>query len=484
MKRIRFLALALVLAVLILTIRGSADIARAAGEGSEATNEASGKYQAAEKISAIRKTMGLSSFSQDPLLEQAAENHSAYMEMSGRTGFEEVPGKNGFTGGYPADRSAYCGYKGQLITEYDNYRMISYTGFIDWCMQDPYLRTSLLNPNYSDIGFARSGYYYCTVLGGEGYRGESMTTVYPYAGQEGVPAIELVDLSRIPEAIRSLDRQTIGLPITIQYYAENANHLHFEAIKVNVINTKSDKTLDVVTVAPQDPDSIWNTLILFPTKDYSAGTRYTVSVSFDVYDGDTFLEQVKEKWSFVSVGADYLEDVKRKTALRKMLESLEAPAGIKKEKAESLHDPDGYITREEAIDMMIGLLYECVPEVMESLVLDYKVTFEDINQCAEEYRDSVQLAFQMNLIEDQGRGILNPQALMTRAEINNILSKLDKRFQPHWPAEEEPEPEPEPEPGPEPEPEPGSEPEQESEPESEPEEEAPDESQESEETES
>ena len=83
---------------------------------------------------------------------------------------------------------------------------------------------------------------------------------------------------------------------------------------------------------------------------------------------------------------------------------------------------------------------------MSEITADFKETFEDINQCEENTREKVQIAYQLNLIEDQGRGILNPKALLTRAELDRILVQLKERFATvefQW-GEEEPEPEPEP----------------------------------------
>ena len=115
---------------------------------------------------------------------------------------------------------------------------------------------------------------------------------------------------------------------------------------------------------------------------------------------------------------------------------------------EELGEPESYTTREQAIVWLIDLLNECAPHIMENISADYKETFEDINQVAEEAREKVQIAYQLNLIEDQGRGILNPKALLTRAELDRILAQLSEQFTEEdfvW-SVETPEPEPEPEP--------------------------------------
>ena len=437
MKNLRSMALTLGLAVLLLIHTGSARDTRAALSDDAATLEASEKYNAAQAIGQIRKNVGLSALSQDPNLDEAADNHSTYMEKAALVTFEELPGDALYTGGYPSDRAHYAGYSSPFVMEYDNFRMVSYADFLDWSLKDPYLRTSLLSPQYSGIGFGRSGYYYCMMLGGSGYEGNSLITAYPYAGQEEVPGVELVDLSHVPEGIEGTAGTSVGLPVTIQYYAPQAQDLRFEQIEAQILDSERGKELEFITIAPQDEDGIWNTLILFPTHNYTSSTRYTVSVSFDVYDGDTLLEKIKEKWSFTSVGPDFMGGVRRDTVLKDLMLALSAPQELIDERVAALSEPDSYTTREQAVVWMIDLLNECVPEVMSTITVDYKETYEDINQCEEEARDKVQMAYQMRLIEDQGRGILNPKALMSRAELERILNRLQTRFTPHWTEEEQ-----------------------------------------------
>ncbi|MCR5004749.1 MAG: CAP domain-containing protein [Clostridiales bacterium] len=453
MRKIRSMVMSVLLAALILcSFSASRGPASAASAENQAIQQAVSRYNACGSINVIRRSLGLSVLTQQPLLDQTAENHSAYMNTANQLSFEEVPGETGYTGGYPVDRSRFAGYTKQYVTEYDNYRMVTFEDFVAWCMRDPYLRTSLLNPNYGDIGMGRSGYYYCMVLGGSGYEGEPMTTVYPYAGQQDVGTIYYSSLSHFPEAMSEV--RSLGIPITVQYYAAGLSDLRFKDIKAELLNTETEKTERLHLVAPGDTDGLWNTLILFPMGEYQASTRYTVSVAFDVYQEDVKIDTVEEKWSFTTVGPDYLGGVRSDAVLTMFLEAMGAPQTVFDEQIEQLRTPENSATREEAIVWLIDLLDICAPDVMSGITADFKETFEDINQCEENTREKVQIAYQLNLIEDQGRGILNPKALLTRAELDRILVQLHERFATvefQW-EEEEPAPEPEPEQEPAPEP--------------------------------
>lgn len=446
MRKTRSVVMSVLLAALILcNVATSRTPASAASIEGQAMQQAVSRYNACGSINTIRRSLGLSVLVQQPLLNQAAENHSTYMETANGLSFEEVPGESGYTGGYPVDRSRYTGYTKQFVTEYDNYRMVTFEDFAAWCMRDPYLRTSLLNPNFGDIGMGRSGYYYCLVLGGDGYQGEPMTTVYPYAGQQDVGRVYYSSLSHLPEAMSEV--RSLGIPITIQYYAADLYDISFKNIQAELLNTETEQREALYMVAPGDEDGIWNTLILFPMGEYQASTRYTVSVAFDVYQEEKKIDTVEEKWSFSTVGPDYLGGVRRDAVLSVLLEAMGAPEDMAIEMLEQMSEPESYATREQAIVWLIDLLNICAPEIMSGISADFKETFEDINQCDEDAREKVQIAYQLNLIEDQGRGILNPKALLTRADLDRTLVQLQERFDTtafHW-VEEEPEPEPEPE---------------------------------------
>ena len=438
MKTFRSIALSLGILVLIFCLilpqRGSSRTLSAAVSDDAATQEASAKYTTTARINQIRRTLGLPALAQEPLLDLASEHHSAYMDAAGQVSFEENPDNAGFTGGYPVNRAAYSRYDGLYIMEYDNYRMVSYEYFVDWCMQDPYLRTSLLSPYYADIGYARSGYYYCMMLGGpaDAAGTRQITAVYPYAGQQDVGYVNLSSLSLVPEEIRENGQSSIGVPVTLQYYADDAEEFRFENISAQILNTDTEETLETVIVTPQDENGIWNTLILFPTQPYKASTRYTVTIAFDVFVDENLVDKVSEKWSFTTVGPEYISGVRTEDVLTALLEALQAPDYVIRRRVRELVNGDEYATREQTIVMMIDLLVECAPEVMETITPDYKETFEDINDCGEENRDKVQMAYQMRLIEDQGRGILNPKAIITRAELAQMTSKLHTRFQVDW----------------------------------------------------
>ena len=426
MKKVKIFLLIFTMVIVCMFVYMDKQTSAAESDDS-AAQEASEKYEAVSEINVIRQKLGLSVLNSATLLDEMAEYHSNYMLSEGSTSFIETPGENGYTGAYPADRAAYVGYEGLYVMEYDNYRMVSYSEFIEWCLQDPYLRSSLLSPTYNSIGFGRDGYYYCMVLGGDGYTGDALTTVYPYAGQTDVSGVTVAELSSVPESLELNVSQTIGVPITIHYYAEDLYDCVFENIEVSVMTEDGDEA-EMTWIRPQDDEGIWNTLILFPSSSYQSSTKYTVSVSFDVYQDDEKVGSVDETWSFSTSGPDSIGSMKRSEVMETLLEALEAGDLQYEQYLETLADPDDYCTREEAVAMMIDLLEACAPEIMETITIDYSDTFEDINDCSDEYQEKVQKAYQMLLISDQGRGIFNPQALVTPGEVETMADKLVQRF--------------------------------------------------------
>lgn len=425
--------------------------------------ETAHKYAATETINSIRAHMGLPALSQSQELNEMAQSHSRYMENQHEVGYEELPGQEYYTGMYPLDRSLYYGYEGPYVTEYDNLRMATYEEYVAWCIQDPYQRTALLSPGCSDVGFGVESPYYCMAVGGSGYQGEALTAVYPYAGQQDVDTLTMAELTRTPEGLEFNAGQSIGLPVTVQYYQGDLTELSFQNVKASLTDTKRETDMEIVLVAPQDENAVWNTLILFPTQRYQPNTKYTVSVWFEVWHGETRIDIVDEKWSFTSAGPDYLGEVKRRSAIVSLADALRIPIELPETIDEKLlysdistaddefsllyklredgvleegfdeFEPNSFTTREQAVVWLMKLLEVYDPNVITAITLDYKDTFEDINQCSEEARDSVQLAYQLGLIEDQGGGIFNPQVFITTAEMDALVECIQQTIDIEWP---------------------------------------------------
>lgn len=424
------------------------------------------QYEALESINRIRVSMGLQAFVMDDSLKAMAESHCRYMNAVKSVSFEEVADNEFYTGAYPLDRGVYFEYNKDYISEYNQQRMASYSKCVEWCIQDPYQRTQLLSPEYTDIGFGKDGNYYSIEIGGNGYTGDSLLLMYPYAGQQAVDNLTMAELKTIPESLDLNESQSIGIPITIQYYNAGFWELSFKNIRAELVDTKKGERIELIAIAPQDEDSIRNTLVLFPTERYQANTGYTVSVRFDVWYKDVMLESIDEKWAFKSAGPDFMGEVDRKNAIISLAEALQIPVGeieepdilfeyndVKQNQEEyallyklkqdgvlstneRVFQPQEFTTREQAVVWLMDMLKIYAPGMLERVELNYKDTYADINKCSTNAMDAVQMAYQLGFIEDQGQGIFNPKVMITKAEMDELTEKVKKTVRISWPEPE------------------------------------------------
>lgn len=426
------------------------------------------KYEALEMVNTVRSAMRLSALKTNMSLDQMAQRHCEYMNDVNVLTAEEINDSEYYSGVYPLDRSRFFEYDKKYVLEYNQRRRSSYSKCIEWCIQDPYFRVSLLSPAYTEIGFGKEENYFSIEVGGDGYSGDSMISVYPYAGQQGVGNFTVAQLSKIPDGIHLNAGQSVGIPVTIQYYNTDIQELTFENIRISFMDTRNQKEIESVWIAPQDENGISNTLIIFPKERYQANTGYTITVKMDIWYRGIVIDRVDEKWSFNSAGPESLGEVNRKQAIFSLAQALEMPVDEIDEERDPLFEyedvepsdeayavfyklkkdgvlatkervlnAESFSTREEVVVWLMDMLSEYAPYIIEQVEINYKDTFEDINQCSPKARDKVQIAYQLGLIEDQGRGIMNPKVHITQAEMNAIVEKVDKSIHISWPKKEE-----------------------------------------------
>lgn len=384
-------------------------------------NEAVGQYHALERLNDVRHHLNLNEITFSKELGSAAESHSIYMDALGMETYEELPGDSGFIGVYPRDRAKTMGYPGSFVTEQCGFRMSTYTGFINWCLQDPMLRTQLLRPGVREIGMGSEGVYFTMDFGAEAYNGPSQVLVYPYPGQQNVENVTMAELSYVPEDMKYNQAFILGTPITVQYEAPDLTDVSFANVQIWLIDTKKNRRRACVKVLPSE-ERLWNTMIIYPMRRYAPNVKYTVEVSFDVYDGETYLETIQKEWSFTSAGPDFIGEVRMERLDEMMAERFGLDPFVDEEAGYA--EPGGFVTREQAMGRMIDCLMILDPELVEAQVTDYKNTFEDINQCEESYREAVQIAYQLGIARDQGAGIFNPRSYITQKECEEALDRI------------------------------------------------------------
>ena len=429
------------------------------------------KYNALEQINAIRSHMGLPRFSIASALNNMAKNHSRYMSAGNITSWEENPDDTGFTGVYPLNRAQYCGYDKSCVVEFNGYRKKNYQDFLESCLQDPVLRISLLRPDYTDIGFGKENDYYCIVVGGNDVSSnhKAQLVAYPHAGQKDVRNVGVTSLTKRPQDT-PLPAGQIGMPVTLSYFSEGMRELRFENVEVSMTGSKEgqDWGVKISLTLPQNERDLWYSMIIYPSENFRTNTKYTVKARFEVWHQDEFQEIVQEEWSFSSAGSAYIGEVTKLAAAGYLADAVGLPvredilsavdepyqdllpgelnetdaalaeivytlreAGVLDSTA--LMDRYGYTTREQAVVWLMRILEVYDAPIFNSVVLDYKKTFQDINQCSEDGRPYVQRAYQLGLISDQGGGVFAPQSYITKAEMEELVSVVKERVSIPWP---------------------------------------------------
>lgn len=450
-KRRRWTAL-----FLIVLLLGMVPVCMAK-EQEESLTELQNRHRTNNELNGLRNELGLRTLSIVPQLNKAAQNHSNYMYRDKQISSMERAGQVGYTGVTLMDRMQYAGYTGYLGMEIDGARISGYAQLLSQSLHDPYQRYALLHPGYDEIGYGLMREYACIVLGSGKLGSWSDTLVmYPYAGQQEVGNCSLLKIGEIPEEIRGASkRYLIGEPITVTYYSPEADCLEFRNVEFTLMDTKQGKEIPVVCVLPQDQFQLGQTLCAYPMELYNTDTRYEVSFTCEVWDGDRKLADVSQNWSYTSSGPDAIGEVSRIEALTALAELY----GIEADEAEPQQEfkdyrydpenpesvlvyrllkegilrfrtdgdtlkPQDGITREQMAIWMMQMMRKYQGALYYSVSPNYENTFEDINKCSTQGKIAVQRAYQFGLVQDQGGGKFSPDVYITRSELEAWLTAL------------------------------------------------------------
>ena len=123
---------------------------------------------ALEYLNTLRTKAGLVVFSEESRLQQAAKNHSDYMQINNVSGHYEESGKTGFTGNWPLDRVLYTDYTLRAVSENVSWESGgTYKSSIDMLFSAIYHRYGFLNMTSDEIGIGVSdnGEFYTYDMG-------------------------------------------------------------------------------------------------------------------------------------------------------------------------------------------------------------------------------------------------------------------------------------------------------------------------------
>jgi hypothetical protein len=197
----------------------------------------------------------------------------------------ETPGRPGFTGASWPDRAKLAGYSNRSVDE--NIGLVGNPQrTIDYFMDTINHRWNMIHPSAVHLGYGIATKPAIDVidLGFSGTRPvESLPTVYPGEGQQGLPASS--SISETPDPAPGVPRP-LGYPITISFHLTDAvtwdqySLVDAAGQSVQLFTSKKD----------------WlRSLALIPAKPLKSATTYTVRVS-----GSVNKQPFAKTWSFTT----------------------------------------------------------------------------------------------------------------------------------------------------------------------------------------
>ena len=269
-----------------------------------------------EQVNKIRSTAGLSLFSKDDKLEEAAINHSLYLVENKVAGHYENSNNSKYTGYAPLDRTAYAGYNnsivGEVVTNINGLPDVNSKKPLELLMSAIYHRLALLSFKYSNIGIGvatskelssyvydlgmsqvvsycdsdldfKSGYvdvclYNNKLLDSSIYDynkiNNEFMVVYPYDGQldadcvfyeEDPDPLPLCNVSGYPISISFNDSKVKSVELKDFTLLENGVS---DVKEMTVLSNDNDKKIDK------------NTYVFFPLKRLKYDTKYVAIVKY------------------------------------------------------------------------------------------------------------------------------------------------------------------------------------------------------------
>jgi hypothetical protein len=126
-----------------------------------------GASQELDYLNSLRMKTGLISYSKENQLDEAAMNHSYYMQTNNIFSHSESNNYDGFTGASPSDRAVYTGYYSRSVSENISYGQSNYMESIDGLFSAIYHRFGFLDLDFDEmgIGISENGLFYTFDMG-------------------------------------------------------------------------------------------------------------------------------------------------------------------------------------------------------------------------------------------------------------------------------------------------------------------------------
>ncbi len=243
---------------------------------------------ACDALNAIRKELCLPAMKWDGRMASAALAHSKYQVLNAEPGHTEEPGKPGFTGKAPWDRTLAFGFP-RLCYECACSDEVDPARAVRLLFDAPYHRIPFLQPGTPEVGV--------------GMEREALTIDYAVSKAEGSgispgPDQQNVPLSwdgnESPSPLRlHTSRGLVGYPIVFAYFSPR-----LERISVASIRLTDDQGAEVPCYlnTPENDGQLTFGAILIPKSPLLAGREYSVEAKATTLKG----EPVGRSWKFTT----------------------------------------------------------------------------------------------------------------------------------------------------------------------------------------
>lgn len=406
-------------------------------------------------------------------LTNAALNHSEYLNRNSNSAkdltHQQKKGLKGFTGIYPRDRASYYKYENPYVAEIylDSDKSI-FDGIIQ-LLNNPYNRVHLLNPNYTDIGIAKTGDKLVILLGGA-KSNKKEEVVYPLKNQEKIST----DWTPIEEAgerdpywLKQGAEPPYGYPISYTVYSSLKVKRFTIDNSSGIINkSNNDENIRRIIMTPAKDEELSRTVLILPLEPLASDTEYEVNIKGTITFANNTKKYIDEKWRFTTGNISNRNDIdvqkeinrqlfaelifgefsKMKYTYRNVLESSNITfTDVAREKSNSYAEPIytlrqrkimmGYgddtfkplknITREEAIVIAMRTYEFLSGEDVLEMELEEPHAFKDMEQCSSWAKKSAEVAFNLGIIKGNGLDELKPKDNITFEESKIIVNRIN-----------------------------------------------------------
>jgi uncharacterized protein YkwD len=269
--------------------------------GARATFAAPGQEElrALQRVNQLRKAAGLAPMAYDSSLGAGALGHAQYLltnpSQVNVDAHRQVSGAQGYFGTAPGQRVMFYGYTGGGVAEVINFTDKAEEAVDGW-MDTLYHRLPLIYPGNTAMGYglAAAGAERVNVLEAGPNFAAGVAVAWPYDGQVGVPTGW--DGAESPDPLRLYAgaRGPVGYTITLTFGGE------VRSLTLDRYSLSGPQ--GPVAVMPFDPvrdDILTDTVALIPYDPLAPGSRYTVTLSGQVDEGDG-PQPYSRSWSFTT----------------------------------------------------------------------------------------------------------------------------------------------------------------------------------------